>query len=109
MRTGAARHRAQAGRTRIPALLTASGGLLTARFVRPESIEAAVEPEGARNGDNLSLSLSGSAELRLPDRSIVLDEGDSAYLCRQLPILVRRVGERPSTLLVAASLLPRRR
>ena len=59
--------------------LTSANGLLNARIIHLAPEDAPLRDKNAQAGDCLLLALTGTAELRLPDRSIILDQGDSVH------------------------------
>ncbi|MCM2477211.1 helix-turn-helix domain-containing protein [Rhizobium sp. CG5] len=80
--------------------LSGNSSSLSAFIIHPETEFTAHRPESAHAGEEFLLTLSGSIEIRFPDRGFVLDEGDSLIFPGHLPHRVRRVGDQPSSALV---------
>ena len=64
------------------------------------------EPTGKgqqHDGEEMFLVLSGTVEMRTPDRSYVLEAGDSAYFPGHLRHQMRRIGPEPATAVIAVA------
>lgn len=82
-------------------LLTPKGSLMEAFL-----FHVGAEPTGngqQHEGEELFLVLSGTVEMRTPDRSYVLEAGDCAYFPGHLAHQMRRVGSEPATALIAVA------
>jgi transcriptional regulator with XRE-family HTH domain len=64
------------------------------------------EPTGngqRHDGEEMFLVLSGTVEMRTPDRSYVLEKGDCAYFPGHLAHQMRRLGSEPATAVIAVA------
>jgi mannose-6-phosphate isomerase-like protein (cupin superfamily) len=64
------------------------------------------EPVGngqQHDGEEMFLVLSGTVEMRTPDRSYVLEKGDCAYFPGHLAHQTRRLGPEPATAVIAVA------
>jgi uncharacterized cupin superfamily protein len=64
------------------------------------------EPTGGgqqHDGEEMFLVLSGTVELRTPDRSYVLEAGDCAYFPGHLAHQMRRIGTASATAVIAVA------
>jgi transcriptional regulator with XRE-family HTH domain len=98
-----------AGRSRSPEdpntysfeLLTPKGRLMEAFL-----FHVGAEPVGKgqqHGGEEMFLVLSGTVEMRTPDRSYVLETGDCAYFPGHLTHQMRRLGPEPVTAVIAVA------
>jgi transcriptional regulator with XRE-family HTH domain len=55
------------------------------------------------DGEEMFLVLSGTVEMRTPDRSYVLEKGDCAYFPGHLAHQMRRIGSEPATAVIAVA------
>jgi transcriptional regulator with XRE-family HTH domain len=90
-------------------LLTPQGSMMEAFL-----FHVGAEPTGGgqqHDGEEMFLVLSGTVEMRTPDRSYVLEAGDCAYFPGHIAHQVRRIGPEPATavITVARERPPRRR
>lgn len=82
-------------------LLTPKGRLMEAFLFHVGS-----QPTGKgqhHDGEELFLVLSGTVEMRTPDRSYVLEKGDCAYFPGHVAHQMRRIGPEPATALIAVA------
>jgi transcriptional regulator with XRE-family HTH domain len=82
-------------------LLTPKGGLMEAFL-----FHVGAEPVGngqQHDGEEMFLVLSGTVEMRTPDRSYVLEKGDCAYFPGHLAHQMRRLGPEPATAVIAVA------
>jgi transcriptional regulator with XRE-family HTH domain len=82
-------------------LLTPKGSLMEAFL-----FHVGAEPTGngqQHDGEEMFLVLSGTVEMRTPDRSYVLETGDCAYFPGHLAHQMRRVGSEPATAVIAVA------
>lgn len=82
-------------------LLTPKGGLMDA-FI----FHIGAEPVGKgqqHDGEEMFLVLSGTVEMRTPDRTYVLEKGDCAYFPGHLAHQMRRLGPEPATAVIAVA------
>ena len=82
-------------------LLTPKGRLMEAFLFHIGS-----EPTGKgqqHDGEEMFLVLSGTVEMRTPDRSYVLEKGDCAYFPGHLAHQMRRIGSEPATAVIAVA------
>ena len=82
-------------------LLTPKGSLMEA-FIFHIGIEPAGDGQ-QHDGEEMFLVLSGTVEMRTPDRSYVLEKGDCAYFPGHLAHQVRRIGPEPATAVIAVA------
>jgi transcriptional regulator with XRE-family HTH domain len=64
------------------------------------------EPTGGgqqHHGEELFLVLTGTVEMRTPDRSYVLEAGDCAYFPGHVAHQMRRIGSEPATAVIAVA------
>jgi transcriptional regulator with XRE-family HTH domain len=98
-----------AGRSRSPEdpgnysfeLLTPKGSMMEAFLY-----QVGAEPTGKgqqHDGEEMFLVLSGTVEMRTPDRSYVLEAGDCAYFPGHIVHQVRRIGPEPATAVIAVA------
>ncbi len=80
-------------------LLTPKGSLMEAFLfhVGPEHTGTGKQ----HDGEELFFVLSGTIEMRTPDRSYVLEAGDCAYFPGHLSHQMHRIGSEPATALIA--------
>jgi transcriptional regulator with XRE-family HTH domain len=62
-----------------------------------------VGPGQQHDGEEMFLVLSGTVEMRTPDRSYVLEAGDCAYFPGHLTHQMRRLGSEPATAVIAVA------
>lgn len=82
-------------------LLTPKGSMMEAFL-----FHVGAEPTGKgqqHDGEEMFLVLSGTVEMRTPDRSYVLEAGDSAYFPGHLRHQMRRIGPEPATAVIAVA------
>jgi len=82
-------------------LLTPKGSLMEAFL-----FHVGAEPAGGgqqHGGEEMFLVLSGTVEMRTPDRSYVLETGDCAYFPGHLVHQMRRLGPEPTTAVIAVA------
>jgi transcriptional regulator with XRE-family HTH domain len=82
-------------------LLTPKGSLMEAFL-----FHIGIEPTGdgqQHDGEEMFLVLSGTVEMRTPDRSYVLEKGDCAYFPGHLAHQTRRIGHEPATAVIAVT------
>jgi transcriptional regulator with XRE-family HTH domain len=82
-------------------LLTPKGGLMDA-FI----FHIGAEPTGKgqqHDGEEMFLVLSGTVEMRTPDRTYVLETGDCAYFPGHLAHQMQRLGPEPATAVIAVA------
>jgi len=82
-------------------LLTPRGSMMEAFL-----FHVGTEPTGRgqqHDGEELFLVLSGTVEMRTPDRSYVLETGDCAYFPGHIAHQMRRLGTEPATAVIAVS------
>ncbi len=82
-------------------LLTPKGSMMEAFLFHVGAV-----PSGAgqqHDGEELFLVLSGTVEMRTPDRSYVLEAGDCAYFPGHLRHQMRRIGPEPATAVIAVA------
>jgi transcriptional regulator with XRE-family HTH domain len=82
-------------------LLTPKGSMMEAFL-----FHVGTEPRGngqQHDGEELFLVLSGTVEMRTPDRSYVLEAGDCAYFPGHLAHQMRRIGPDPATAVIAVA------
>jgi transcriptional regulator with XRE-family HTH domain len=82
-------------------LLTPKGSLMEAFL-----FHVGDEPTGRgqqHDGEELFLVLSGTVEMRTPDRSYVLEQGDCAYFPGHVAHQMRRIGAGPATAVIAVA------
>jgi transcriptional regulator with XRE-family HTH domain len=83
-------------------LLTPKGSLMEAFL-----FHLGAEPTGNKgqqhDGEEMFLVLSGTVEMRTPDRSYVLETGDCAYFPGHLAHQMRRLGPEPATAVIAVA------
>jgi transcriptional regulator with XRE-family HTH domain len=82
-------------------LLTPKGSLMEAFL-----FHVGIEPTGdgqQHDGEEMFLVLSGTVEMRTPDRSYVLEKGDCAYFPGHLAHQMRRIGPEPATAVIAVA------
>jgi transcriptional regulator with XRE-family HTH domain len=82
-------------------LLTPQGSMMEAFLFHVGS-----EPSGGgqqHEGEEMFLVLSGTVELRTPDRSYVLEAGDCAYFPGHLAHQMRRIGTESATAVIAVA------
>jgi transcriptional regulator with XRE-family HTH domain len=82
-------------------LLTPKGSLLEAFL-----FHVGAEPTGKgqqHDGEEMFLVLSGTVEMRTPDRSYVLETGDCAYFPGHVVHQMRRLGPEPTTAVIAVA------
>jgi transcriptional regulator with XRE-family HTH domain len=82
-------------------LLTPKGSMMEAFL-----FHVGAEPTGKgqqHDGEEMFLVLSGTVEMRTPDRSYVLETGDCAYFPGHLAHQMRRIGTRPATAVIAVA------
>jgi transcriptional regulator with XRE-family HTH domain len=82
-------------------LLTPKGSLMEAFL-----FHVGAEPVGKgqqHDGEEIFLVLSGTVEMRTPDRSYVLETGDCAYFPGHLAHQMRRLGPEAATALIAVA------
>jgi transcriptional regulator with XRE-family HTH domain len=82
--------------------------LLTPKGARMEAFlfHVGTEPIGngqQHDGEEMFLVLSGSVEMRTPDRTYVLEQGDCAYFPGHLAHQMRRLGPEPATAVIAVA------
>jgi transcriptional regulator with XRE-family HTH domain len=98
-----------AGRTRSPEdpgtysfeLLTPKGSMMDAFL-----FHVGAEPTGngqQHDGEEMFLVLTGTVEMRTPDRSYVLEAGDCAYFPGHVAHQMRRIGPEPATGVIAVA------
>jgi transcriptional regulator with XRE-family HTH domain len=80
-------------------LLTPSGSLMEAFLFHmgPDSAGSGKQ----HDGEELFFVLSGTVEMRTPDRSHILEAGDCAYFPGHLAHQMHRIGPEPATALIA--------
>jgi transcriptional regulator with XRE-family HTH domain len=82
-------------------LLTPKGSLLEAFL-----FHVGTEPTGKgqqHDGEEMFLVLSGTVEMRTPDRSYLLETGDCAYFPGHVVHQMRRLGPEPTTAVIAVT------
>jgi transcriptional regulator with XRE-family HTH domain len=82
-------------------LLTPKGSTMEAFL-----FHVGAEPTGKgqqHDGEEMFLVLSGTVEMRTPDRSYVLEAGDCAYFPGHLAHQMRRIGPEPATAVIAVA------
>jgi transcriptional regulator with XRE-family HTH domain len=82
-------------------LLTPKGGLMEAFL-----FEVGTEFTGSgqqHDGEEMFYVLTGTVEMRTPDRSYVLEAGDCAYFPGHLSHSMRRIGSAPATAIIAVA------
>lgn len=82
-------------------LLTPKGSLMEAFL-----FHVGAEPTGKgqqHDGEEMFLVLSGTIEMRTPDRSYVLEAGDCAYFPGHVTHQMRRLGTEPTTAVIAVA------
>jgi transcriptional regulator with XRE-family HTH domain len=82
-------------------LLTPKGSLMEAFL-----FHVGAEPVGngqQHDGEEMFLVLSGTVEMRTPDRSYVLEKGDCAYFPGHLAHQMRRLGSEPAIAVIAVA------
>ncbi|HUB45695.1 MAG TPA: XRE family transcriptional regulator [Acetobacteraceae bacterium] len=82
-------------------LLTPKGSLMEAFL-----FHVGIEPTGdgqQHDGEEMFLVVSGTVEMRTPDRSYVLEKGDCAYFPGHLAHQMRRIGPEPATAVIAVA------
>jgi transcriptional regulator with XRE-family HTH domain len=82
-------------------LLTPSGSMMEAFLFHVGS-----EPTGGgqqHHGEEMFLVLSGTVEMRTPDRSYVLEAGDCAYFPGHIAHQMRRIGAEPASAVIAVA------
>jgi transcriptional regulator with XRE-family HTH domain len=82
-------------------LLTPKGGLMDAFL-----FHVGADPVGngqQHDGEEMFLVLSGTIEMRTPDRSYVLEAGDCAYFPGHVSHQMRRLGSEPATAVIAVA------
>jgi transcriptional regulator with XRE-family HTH domain len=82
-------------------LLTPKGSLLEAFL-----FHVGAEPTGQgqqHDGEEMFLVLSGTVEMRTPDRSYLLETGDCAYFPGHVVHQMRRLGPEPTTAVIAVT------
>lgn len=82
-------------------LLTPKGCLMEAFL-----FHVGADPVGngqQHDGEEMFLVLSGTVEMRTPDRSYVLEQGDCAYFPGHLAHQMRRIGSEPATAVIAVA------
>jgi transcriptional regulator with XRE-family HTH domain len=82
-------------------LLTPKGSMMEAFL-----FHVGTEPTGngqQHDGEEMFLVLSGTVEMRTPDRSYVLEAGDCAYFPGHLRHQMRRIGLEPATAVIAVA------
>ncbi len=82
-------------------LLTPKGSLMEAFL-----FHVGAEPTGngqQHDGEEMFLVLSGTVEMRTPDRSYVLETGDCAYFPGHLRHQMRRIGAESATAVIAVA------
>jgi transcriptional regulator with XRE-family HTH domain len=82
-------------------LLTPKGSLMEAFL-----FHVGTEPTGKgqqHDGEEMFLVLSGTIEMRTPDRSYVLEAGDCAYFPGHVTHQMRRLGTEPTTAVIAVA------
>lgn len=82
-------------------LLTPKGGLMDAFLfhIGPDPVGNGQQ----HDGEEMFLVLSGTVEMRTPDRSYVLEKGDSAYFPGHVSHQMRRIGSEPATAVIAVA------
>jgi transcriptional regulator with XRE-family HTH domain len=82
-------------------LLTPQGSMMEAFLFH---VGAAPTGGGQQHdGEEMFLVLSGTVEMRTPDRSYVLEAGDCAYFPGHIAHQVRRIGPEPATAVIAVA------
>ncbi|MGH7041186.1 MAG: helix-turn-helix domain-containing protein [Acetobacteraceae bacterium] len=82
-------------------LLTPKGGLMEGFLFH---VGAGPVGHGQQHdGEEMFLVLSGTVEMRTPDRSYVLEKGDCAYFPGHLAHQMRRLGPEPATAVIAVA------
>jgi transcriptional regulator with XRE-family HTH domain len=82
-------------------LLTPKGGLMEA-FI----FHVGAEPVGngqQHDGEEMFLVLSGTVEMRTPDRSYILEKGDCAYFPGHVAHQMRRLGPEPAIAVITVA------
>ena len=82
-------------------LLTPKGSLMEAFL-----FHVGAEPTGKgqqHDGEEMFLVLSGTVEMRTPDRSYVLETGDCAYFPGHVVHQMRKLGPEPATAVIAVA------
>jgi transcriptional regulator with XRE-family HTH domain len=82
-------------------LLTPKGSMMEAFL-----FQVGAEPTGRgqqHDGEEMFLVLSGTVEMRTPDRSYVLEAGDCAYFPGHIVHQMRRIGPGPATAVIAVA------
>ena len=82
-------------------LLTPQGNMMEAFL-----FHVGAEPTGGgqqHDGEEMFLVLSGTVEMRTPDRSYVLEAGDCAYFPGHIAHQVRRIGAEPATAVITVA------
>jgi transcriptional regulator with XRE-family HTH domain len=82
-------------------LLTPKGSIMEAFL-----FHVGAEPVGKgqqHDGEEMFFVLSGTVEMRTPDRSYVIETGDCAYFPGHLAHQMRRLGPKPATALIAVA------
>jgi transcriptional regulator with XRE-family HTH domain len=82
-------------------LLTPKG-----RVIEAFLFHIGAEPSGKgqqHDGEEMFLVLSGTVEMRTPDRSYVLEAGDCAYFPGHLPHQMRRIGSEAASAVIAVA------
>ena len=82
-------------------LLTPKGSLMEAFL-----FHMGAEPTGTgqqHDGEEMFLVLTGTVEMRTPDRSYVLEAGDCAYFPGHVSHQMRRLGPEPATAVIAVA------
>jgi transcriptional regulator with XRE-family HTH domain len=82
-------------------LLTPQGSMMEAFL-----FHVGAEPTGGgqqHDGEEMFLVLSGTVEMRTPDRSYVLEAGDCAYFPGHVAHQVRRIGSEPATAVITVA------
>jgi transcriptional regulator with XRE-family HTH domain len=98
---GSARNRSEQGEGYSFELLTPKGGLMEGFL-----FEAGAEFVGGgqqHDGEEMFFVLSGTVEMRTPDRSYVLESGDCAYFPGHLSHSMRRIGPDPAKAIIAVA------
>jgi quercetin dioxygenase-like cupin family protein len=82
-------------------LLTPQGSMMEAFL-----FHVGADPTGGgqqHDGEEMFLVLSGTVEMRTPDRSYVLEAGDCAYFPGHIAHQVRRIGSEPATAVITVA------
>jgi transcriptional regulator with XRE-family HTH domain len=83
-------------------LLTPKGSLMEA-FLFHVGAEPAGNGGQQHDGEEMFFVLSGTVEMRTPDRSYVLETGDCAYFPGHVAHQMRRLGPEPATAVIAVA------